>query len=112
MKSINTRIKKVNNRGVLGLDTAKEFVLAIMVLAVIAFATIVALSSLNNSNAVTGQAATDTTAVLQNVTAGTVTLFSNAGTWFSLLAVVIIILIIAVVIFAVNRFGTGRGGGL
>jgi len=46
-----------------------------------------------------------------NISSGTTDFFSNTGTWFALLAVVVIILIIAIVIFAVNRFG-GRQGGL
>lgn len=104
--------KIIDKKGVLGLDTAKAFVLAILTLGVIAFAVIVALDALNNSGSLTAgsQAANDTTAVLQNITGGTTSFFGNAGTWFALLAIVIIILVIAVVIVAVNRFG-GRGAG-
>lgn len=114
MKIKKIKIKKFGKRGVLGLETATQFVLAIMILAVIAFSLIVALSSLNNSNALTAgsQEANDSSDVLLNVTGGVVTLMSNAGTWFSLISVVIIILIIAVVIVAVNRFGGRTGGGL
>ena len=43
------------------------------------------------------------------VTGGIANLFGNAGTWFTLLSVVIIILAIGVVIYAVNRFGGSRG---
>lgn len=45
-----------------------------------------------------------------NLTRGTASFFSNATTWFALLGVVIIILIIAIVIFAVNRFGSSGSG--
>lgn len=108
---------KMNRKGVLGLDTATAFVIAILTLAVVAFAVIVALASLNNSNVLTtgSQEANQTTNVLNNVTAGVAELFTNATTWFSLLAVVIIILIIALVILAVRRFDTtanSGGGGL
>lgn len=47
-----------------------------------------------------------------NLTNGTAGFFSNTSTWFALLAVVVIILIIAIVVFAVNRFGGGKQGGL
>ena len=96
------------------MDTAKDFVLGIMILAVIAFAVIVALASLNDSNALTTGSTEDnqTTNILLNVTGGVNDFFTNASTWFSLLSVVIIILIISVVILAVNRFGSGSGGSL
>jgi L-asparagine transporter-like permease len=48
---------------------------------------------------------------LNNITGGVSDFFSNTGTWFSLLAIVVIILIIAIVIFAVNRFGGGSVSG-
>jgi len=115
-KTLVEKIKawSMNKKGVLGMDTAKDFVLGIMILAVIAFAVIVALASLNDSNALT-EGSTEqnqTTNILLNVTGGVNDFFTNAGTWFSLLSVVIIILIISVVIMAVNRFGSGSAGSL
>lgn len=97
------KLKKImrNKKGALGLDVAKSFVMALFTLSVIAFGLLIAMNSLNASTASTA----DTTSVLQNVSAGTTDLFSNAGTWFSLVAVVVIILIISVVIMSVNRFG-------
>jgi len=92
---------KFNKKGALGLDVAKSFVMALFTLSVIAFGLLIAMNSLNTSSAST----TATTNVLANVSEGTETLFSNAGTWFSLVAVVVIILIISVVIMSVNRFG-------
>ncbi len=100
--------QKLGKKGQLGMDVAKGFVLAILTLAVIAFAVIIALDSLQNTSVSTGQ----TGAIVNNVTVGVATFFSNATTWFTLLAVVVIILIISVVIFAVNRFGGSAGGGL
>lgn len=108
MKFKNTmRSLLKQKKGMLGLDTAKDFIVAILTIAVIAFAVIVALSSLKDSNAIkqTVPEYNQTQAILSNVSAGTASFFSNAGTWFSLLSVVIIILIIGVVIWAVNRFG-------
>ena len=111
-KSIQKHLK-MNKRGVLGLDTAKDFILAILILSIVAFAVVIALNALNDSNAAPAgsTAANVTTSIFQNTTTGVETLFASANTWFALLAVVIIILVIAVVILAVSRF-SGRGGGL
>lgn len=109
-------LKKIqirDNKGQVGLDTAKAVMLTLLVIGVIAFAIIVALASLKNSNAlgVGSQEKNQTDMILNNITSGTTSFFSNTGTWFALLAVVVIILIIAIVVFAVQRFG-GRTGGL
>lgn len=103
-----------NKKGQVGLDTSKAFMLSIMTLVVIAFATIIALSALNNSNATSAGSLerNQTTAIFVNTTTGISNFFSNTGTWFALLAVTIIILIITIVIFAVQRFGGGNRGGL
>jgi len=100
------KLKKImSKKGQLGLDVAKSFVMALFTLSVIAFGLLIAMNSLNASTAGTA----DTASVLANVSAGTTSLFSNAGTWFSLVAVVVIILIISVVIMSVNRFGATSG---
>jgi lipoprotein signal peptidase len=115
MKSIQKLAQiKMNKRGQVGLDTAKTVMLTLLTIGVIAFAIIIALANLNTSNATTAGSLerNQTTNIFNNITSGTASFFSNAGTWFSLLAVVVIILIISIVIFAVNRFGGGRGGGL
>lgn len=106
-------IKLKNKKGQVGLDTAKVVMLTLMTMGVIAFAIIVAMSALSNSNALEegSSEANQTSQILGNITEGITGFFSNTGTWFALLAVVIIIMIIAIVIFAVNRFG-GNGGGL
>ena|SRR3990167_571959 len=105
MQSIQDYIR--NKKGVLGLDTATKFVLALLTLAVIGFAVIIALDNLVLSDTdVLGTNNTEN--ILRNVSAGTASLFENATTWFSLIAIVIIILIIAVVIIAVKGFGGGE----
>jgi uncharacterized membrane protein len=110
-KQIFESIKPLDKKGQVGLDTARNVMLALLTIGVIAFAIIVALSSLNNSNALSPGSLeqNQTSNVLNNITSGTADFFSNTGTWFSLLAIVVIILIIAIVIFAVNRFGGNRG---
>lgn len=100
------KLKTMNKKGVFGMDSAKAFILAMLTIGVISFAVLIAMSQLNASSASTAA----TTNVFNNISSGVESLFSNAGTWFSLLAVVILILIISVVIFAVNRFGGSSGG--
>jgi len=114
MKSLQKQIedKMMNKKGQVGLDVAKSVMLTLLIIGVIAFALIIALASLNDTNVLTSGSleANQTSAVLQNITSGTSSFFSNTTTWFSLLAIVVIILIIAIVILAVNRFGRGGGG--
>lgn len=94
-----------------GLNMATKFFVAILSLGVLGFALIIVLGNLSGSS---GFAASTmnynyTQAVLSNLTSGTSGFFSNAGTWFTLLSVVIIIAIVAVVIFVVR--GASKGGG-
>ena len=105
------KLKINNKKGVMGLEIAIGFVLSLLTLAIIVFAVIVALSTLNNSNVLTANSleANQTSDILLNVTGGAASLFTNVTTWFSLIAVVIIILIISVVIIAVKRFGGEAG---
>ncbi len=111
---INTLIKTkaLNKKGVLGLDTAKSFILALLVLGVVSFTVIIALNQLALTNVGTAQ----TTSIFNNISNGIESFFGNTGTWFAMLSIVIIILVIAVVILAVNRFGgsgvAGGSGGL
>jgi len=103
-----------DKKGILGLDTAKAFILFILICAVLGFAAIIALATLNDADILTSGSDGDTQAtnVLQNVSGGISGFFSNASTWFTLLSVVVIILIIGVVIFAVSRFGGSDGRGI
>jgi len=98
--------KKMNKRGILGLDSVRDFMLIILTVAVIAFAIIIALANLNSSGVLVAGSTekNQTTTLFNNVTAGVTSFFSNSTTFFSLLAVAVIILIIGLVIFAVNRF--------
>lgn len=104
MKSI------VSKKGQVGLDTAKAVILALMVLGILAFALIVAMGTLNDTNVLTDSSIADnaTTDVLNNITTGVSTFFGNATTWFILLGVVVIILIIVIVVVVVQRFGGSR----
>jgi len=102
------KLKTMYRKGQVGLDVAKAFMLGILTLGVIAFAIIIAINSLNSSTVSTNA----TTGILNNISSGTSSFFANAGTWFSLLAVVIILLIIAIVLIAVNKFSGGNSQGM
>ena len=102
------KLKLMNKKGVVGLETGKQVMLALMTMGIIAFALIIALNQLNSTSVAT----TQTTNIVNNITGGVETFFSNAGTWFALLAIVIIILIVVVVMKSVNSIGGGKQGGL
>ncbi len=110
------KMRKINKKGILGLDTVKTVIVTLLVLAVTSIAVILALVSINDSNIFTAnsQAANDSTFIVNNVTSGVTEFFSQVPTFMTLLGVVVLILIIAIVIVAVGRFegGGGRGGGL
>lgn len=106
------KLLKKDKKGVMGLETVREFMLILLVLAVIGFAIVIALATLDDTNVLTTDSYEDnqTTNILRNVSSGVSEFFDDTGTWLTLLSVVVIILIIAVVILAVNRFGGGTRG--
>ncbi len=103
----------MNKKGILGLNTTTQFIVTLLVLAVTAFAVIIALAALDDTNVLTSGSVADnqTTAILNNISQGISSFFGNATTWFSLLAIVVILLIIAIVIVTVRRFEVGAGAG-
>ena len=99
-----------NKKGVLGLDTAKLFVLAILSLVIVSVVVLIVLDQLRNIASSGSYTDNKTEEIVGNTSNALADFFADAGTWFTLIGVVIIILIIAVVIVVVNRFGTGAGG--
>jgi preprotein translocase subunit SecG len=101
-----------DKRGVVGLNTGKKFLLAIMVMAILGFVAIIVLQELDSANpaAAGSLAANQSTNIIQNVTGGVDTFFSNAITWFSLLAIVILILIVVIVMKSVSGVDRNKGG--
>ena len=99
-----------NKKGILGLDTVKAVILALLTLAVIAIAVLLALVSLQNANIFTAgtAAATQTNNTILNISLGMSQFFAQVPTFFVLLGVVVLILIISIVIVAVSRFGGGE----
>lgn len=92
-----------DKRGVMGLDTGKAFLVALLSMIVIGVVFMVVLNALGDTTIVSGD--TDTANIITNATSAASDFFSNTGTWLSLLSIVILILIIVVVIVVVNRTG-------
>jgi len=101
----------MNKKGQVGLDTAKAVMLTLLTMGIIAFAIIIAMGTLNDSNVLTTDSYEDnqTSDVLNNISGGVAGFFDNVPTWFTLLSVVVIIAIIALVIIVVGRFGGNSG---
>lgn len=95
-------------KGIMGLDTAKAFVVGLLSLILIGVVTMIVLVQLGDLSVVSSD--TNTAAVVANATGGLSTFFGSTGVWLSLLGVVIIILIIAAVVAVVNRFGQNAQG--
>jgi len=96
-----------------GMKTVTKFFVAILSLGVLAFALIIVLGNLEDSSGFsTGSVNANRTAdTLANITAGTTAFFTNAGTWFTLLSIVIIIAIVVLVIVFVRKSTAGGGAG-
>jgi len=88
------------------LDMAEGFIISLFIIAVVAFSAILALTSLGQSSVFPAGSLSynQSQDVIHNVTTGTSSFFANAGTWFSILSVVIIIGLIALIILYVTRF--------
>jgi len=99
---------QIKKKGVMGLDTAKAFVVGLLSLILIGVVTMIVLVQLGDLSIVSSD--NDTAAVVSNATSGLSSFFSNVTVWLSLLGVVIIILIIAAVVAVVNRFGNTATG--
>lgn len=101
-----TNLKK-DKRGIFGLDGATSFVIGILSIVLIAVVILMVLGSINTQSVkdATGNRSTN---IIGNVSAGVDSLFANAGLWFTLLGVTIMILIVVVVIAVLKR---SQGGG-
>jgi len=106
------KIKSIlkDKKGILGLDTAKLFVLALLSLVIISVVVLIVLDSLSDVSTEASYVDNATEDIVANTSDAMSDFFADSGTWFTLIGVVIIILIIAVVIVVVNRFGAGGAG--
>ncbi len=103
----------IQKKGVLGLDTARDVMIFLLSLAVVAIACFLALVSLQNSNlfATGTAAANNTNLIISNITYGTTQFFTNIPTIFTILGAVVIILAVSLILVAVGRFGATAGNG-
>ena len=108
---ISKILRKKNKKGAGTLDMATKVFGSLLVLGVMGFVFVIIFGNLQGSSGFSAgtQGYNDTRDITQNLTAGASSFFSNAGTWLTLLSVVIIIAIVALVIARVK--GGGRGGG-
>jgi len=100
-------MRSIQKRGVLGLDAVKGVILSLMIIAVLAVASALALVSLKNSSIFTVDSLeyNQTTNIINNVTSAQAGFFASSGTIFSILVAVVIILAIAIIVGVVSRFG-------
>ncbi len=100
-------IKLKNKKGQLGLGVVREVMIGFLVLAVIAIAIVLALVSLRDSNIFTADSIEerDVNNTIANITGAVTDFFSDTGTIFSILIVVVIILAISIIIAVVTKFG-------
>lgn len=109
----NSNMKFYQKKGVLGLDTARDVMIFLLTLAVVAIAVFLALVSLQNSNLFTANSvsANNTNLIINNITTATTMFFANIPTVFSILGAVVIILAVSLILVAVGRFGSSASGG-
>jgi len=101
----------LKKKAILGLQTVKAFIVVLLSLAIIGIVTLIVLGALQNANVAPAgsYAANGTSGIVANISTGIISFFTNAGTYFALLGVVVIILIISLVVVVVNRFGGETG---
>jgi Trk-type K+ transport system membrane component len=105
------KLRPLNKKGQLGLDTVRAVMTTFLVLAVLGVAILLALVSLQDADLFTADSTADnsTDNIINNVSDATADFFSNTGTIMSILVVVVIILAISIIIITVRRFGGSRG---
>ncbi len=101
-----------NKKGQIGLDVVERVMVALLVLAVLGVATILALTTLADSNIFTANSigANQTDNIVGNISEATANFFGNAGTIFNILIAVVLISAVAIIILVVRRFRGGGGG--
>lgn len=107
------KLRKLDKKGVIGFEVAKQVILSLLILAVMVIAVFLSLQTLQNAGIFTAgsQSENDTSLIIGNITSGVVKFFGYIPTVFTVLAIVCIILAIALILFAVNRFGGGEAIG-
>ena len=95
-----------SKRGVVGLDVVESVIFSLLVIGVVAVASLLAMYSLAGSNifAANSAGANNTNAITANYSNGVTSFFGNSTTFFSILAVVVIIALIALIVLYIRQF--------
>ena len=102
-------MKKMNKKGAYGIEVVTAVALGLFTLLLIAVAVIAGSNALLNSSIFTSGSTSynQTNSMVQNVTTGVSSFFGNSGTFFSILAVVVIMIFLGLMIGAVYLFTRG-----
>ena len=105
--------RKLNKKGAYGIDVVSNVMMSLFILVLLAVAVFAGISAINNSSIFTSGSAekNDTAMITGNLTSATTSFFSNSGTFFSILAVVIIMIFLGLMIASVVMFSRGRKEG-
>ena len=105
-------IPKSKKGQTIGVGTVTSLAIGLFVLVLTAIAVFAGASALKNSSLFTSQSLeqNNTALLLNNLTGAVTTFGGNFATFFSILAIVLIIGFIALMIYVVRRFGGGGGG--
>jgi cell division protein FtsX len=105
-------MRKLNKKGAYGIEVVQTVLMSLFVLALFAIAIFAGASALNNSSLFTAgsQAKNDTTSILNNLTSGTTSFFSNIPTFMSILVIVVIFIFLGLMIGAITYLAVKRKG--
>jgi uncharacterized membrane protein len=97
-----------NKKAQYGINVVIAVALGLFTLLLIAVAVIAGATAITNSNILTGTALAQTQGMTSNLSQGVASFFGNSGTFFSILAVVVIMIFLGLMIGAVYLFTRGK----
>jgi ABC-type transport system involved in multi-copper enzyme maturation permease subunit len=105
-------MKTMNKKGQYGINVVVAVALGLFTLLLIAVAVIAGSQALINSSIFTKDSTSynQTSGMVSNLSQGVSSFFGNSGTFFSILAVVVIMIFLGLMIGAVYLFTRGKGG--
>lgn len=101
----------INKKGQYGINVVVAVALGLFTLLLIAVAVIAGSNAILNSSIFTSGSTSynQTSLMVNNLTSGVSSFFGNSGTFFAILAVVVIMIFLGLMIGAVYLFTRGRG---
>jgi uncharacterized membrane protein len=104
-KKMKTNLRSIK-KAVVGLDVVESVIFSLLVIGVIAVASLLAMYSLGSSNIFATNSAgyNNTQFIVNNFSNGVTGFFGNSTTFFSILAVVVIIALIALIVLYIRQF--------